>query len=58
MEEYFNLFIILPDKNKQKTIADEISKRRKQALDIEKQAEEIVKKAKLQIEKILLGDTL
>lgn len=56
MGEYFNLIIPLPDKNKQLAIAKEISGRRKQALNIENQAWQIIEKAKKQIEKILLED--
>ncbi|MBD5156938.1 MAG: restriction endonuclease [Butyrivibrio sp.] len=58
MGEYFNLTIILPEKEKQLTIAREASRKRRQALEIEMKASQILEAARIQVKKILLGDSL
>lgn len=56
MKEYLNLGIILPKMDKQKVIVKEILRKRKQASEIEKQADSIIEKANLQVKKLLLGE--
>lgn len=56
MKEYLNLDIILPKKDKQKTIVKEILRRREQASKIKTQADLIIEKASLQLKKLLLGE--
>jgi len=54
MREYFGQTVILPDKATQKRIAIEASKMRTYAKNLESIADDIVKKAKAHVEKILL----
>ncbi len=58
MGEYFNLSIILPKKDKQLTIAREASRKRRQALEIETKASQILEAARIQVKKLLLGESL
>ena len=58
MGEYFNTTIILPKKSQQILITEKILKKRKHVLEIEKQVDQIIERAKMQVEKILLGNNL
>ena len=58
MREYFGQTVVVPDKNIQKRIADEASKMRMHAKKLETEADNIIKDAKAQIEKILLEGNL
>lgn len=56
MGEYFGQTILLPDKNKQKEIALHIQQIRETAKQLEEEATNNLTNAKLQVEKILLGE--
>ena len=58
MREYFGQTIVLPDKSVQKRIADEASKMRARAKELEVEAINRIKEAKVQVEKILLEGSL
>lgn len=58
MGEYFNTTIILPKKSQQILIAQKISEIRKRVLEMEKQANQIIERAKMKVEKILLGEDI
>ena len=51
MDEYFNQMIILPDKNEQIRITNEVKEKREQALNLEKQGYQDVENAKSKLKK-------
>lgn len=53
--DILNLKIPLPPLPVQKKIADEIIKRKQKALNLQKEAKDILKSVKIQVEKIILG---
>ena len=55
MSEFKKQIIIIPDKSKQQEIADHITAIRAEAKALEKQAEEILAKAREEVEKMILG---
>lgn len=55
LNEYLNLKIPLPPLSVQEKIADEITKRKQKALNLQKEAKECLNSAKIQVEKIILG---
>ena len=54
LNEYLNLKIPLPPLSVQEKIADEITKRKQKALNLQKEAKECLNSAKMQVEKIIL----
>jgi len=58
MREYFGQAIVLPDKDMQKRIADKVSKIRIHAKKLEMDADNTIKEARAQVEKILLKGSL
>lgn len=53
--DFLNLKIPLPPLSVQEKIADEITKRKQKALNLQKEAKECLNSAKIQVEKIILG---
>lgn len=53
--DFLNLKIPLPPLSVQEKIADEITKRKHKALNLQKEAKECLNSAKIQVEKIILG---
>ena len=56
MREYFNQSIILPDKTKQKEIADKTNKMRNDAFQFFEEADKELEKASREVEKVILGE--
>lgn len=54
--DFLNLKIPLPPLSVQEKIADEITKRKQKALNLQKEAKECLNSAKIQVEKIILGE--
>jgi len=49
--------VIIPSKEIQKNIADEVKRRKEENERLKKEAEEVVKKAKKEVEKMIVGET-